>query len=88
MQMFSIISGLDSGSKPHIRSETIQIFIYLINIENFVLMERVIMPRWVYCCKPLNWTFLYYENVFVKFSVLIRVLDLISFPRLSRDSFI
>ena len=35
------ITGFDSDSSAHFRSESVQRFIYLIGIEHFVLMERV-----------------------------------------------
>ena len=41
MQMFSSISGFDSGSRAHFRPESLQRFIYSNQIEHFVLMERV-----------------------------------------------
>ena len=41
MQMFFLISGFDSGSLAHYRSDTVQRFIYLIKVEHFVLMESV-----------------------------------------------
>ena len=37
---------------------------------------------------PLNWIYLYDADVFFQFSILIRILDLISDPNQSRDSFI
>ena len=40
------------------------------------------------CIKSLNWTYLYDADVFLQFRVLIRVLELISVPNHSRDSFI
>ena len=36
----------------------------------------------------LNWVYLYDADVFFQFSILIRILDLISDPNQSRDSFI
>ena len=41
MQMFSSISGFDSGSGAHFHSESVQRFIYCNKIEHFTLMERV-----------------------------------------------
>ena len=40
MQMFSSISGFDSGSLAHFRPESVQRFICFNQIEHFVLMER------------------------------------------------
>ena len=39
-------------------------------------------------CNSLNWTYLYDADGFLQFRVLIRVLELISVPNESRDSFI
>ena len=41
MQMFSPISGFDSGSRADFRPESLQSFMYFNQIEHFVLMERV-----------------------------------------------
>ena len=61
---------------------------YFNQIEHFVLMERVCQCLWSQCIKSLNWTYLYDADVFLQFRVLIRVLELISVPNHSRDSFI
>ena len=55
----------------------------MIKIENFVLLERVIMPRWALVSLSLNWTYLNNADVFLKFGVLIRVRYIISFPKQS-----
>ena len=41
MQMFPSISGFDSASSAHFRPESLQGFIYFIQIEHFVLKQRV-----------------------------------------------
>ena len=41
MQMFSLISGFNSGSGAHFHSESVQRFIYFYKIKHFTLMERV-----------------------------------------------
>ena len=41
MQMFSINFGFDSASRAHFRPESLQRFIYFIQIQHFVLMQRV-----------------------------------------------
>ena len=46
---------------------------------------RVIWSKWY---NPLNWTYLYNADVFHQFRVLIRLLERISVPNHSRDSFI
>ena len=45
----------------------------------------VLSSQW---CKSLNWIFLNDAGVFLQFTILIRILELISVPRHSRDSFI
>ena len=41
MQLFPSISGFDSGSRAHLRPESLQRFIYFNQIGHFVLMERL-----------------------------------------------
>ena len=41
MQMFSFNLGFDSASSAHFRPESLQKFINFIQIELFVLMQRV-----------------------------------------------
>ena len=44
--------------------------------------------HWIDWCNSLNWTYLYDADGFLQFRVLIRVLELISVPNESWDSFI
>ena len=46
---------------------------------------RVIKNSWY---NSLNWSYLYHADAFFQFRVLIRVLELISIPNHSRDSYI
>ena len=40
------------------------------------------------CNNSLNWSYLYHADAFFHFQSLIRILDIISIPNLSRDSII
>ena len=48
----------------------------------------IVSVHWSQWCNSLNWTYLYDADGFLQFRVLIRVLELISVPNNSRDSFI
>ena len=64
--------------------------------DSFILINPTLCPRggrlfivhWSQRCKSLNWTYHYDADGFLQFRVLIRVLELISVPNHSRDSFI
>ena len=49
---------------------------------------EIVSVHWSFWCNSLNWTYLYDADVFLQFRVLIRVLELISVPNHSKDSFI
>ena len=49
---------------------------------------EIVSVHWSFCCNSLNWTYLYDADGFLQFRVLIRVLELISVPNHSKDSFI
>ena len=49
---------------------------------------EIVSVHWSFWCNSLNWTYLYDADGFLQFRVLIRVLELISVPNHSRDSFI
>ena len=49
---------------------------------------EIVSVHWSFWCNSLNWTYLYDGDVFLQFRVLIRVLELISVPNHSKDSFI
>ena len=46
MQMFYSISGFDSASRAHLRSESVMRFIYFNKNKHFVLMEWVCWAQW------------------------------------------
>ena len=45
MQMFYSISGFDSASRAHLRSESVMRFIYFNKFKHFVLMEWVLWAQ-------------------------------------------
>ena len=49
---------------------------------------EIVSVHWSQWCNSLNWTYPYDADGFLQFRVLIRVLELISDPKHSRDSFI
>ena len=49
---------------------------------------EIVSVHWSVWCNSLNWTYLYIADGFLQFQVLIRVLELISVPNESWDSFI
>ena len=49
---------------------------------------EIVSVHWRQWCNSLNWTYLYHADGFLQFRGLIRVLELISVPNHSRDSFI
>ena len=60
----------------------------LIKINTLSSWREVVRVHWGLWCNSLNWTYLYDADGFLQFRVLIRVLELISVPNDSRDSFI
>ena len=60
----------------------------LIKLNTLSSWMEIVTVHWSQWCNSLNWTYLYDADGFLQFSVLIRVLELISVPNHSRDSFI
>ena len=60
----------------------------LIKSNNLSSWRLIVRFHWIQWCNSLNWTYLYDSDGFLQFPVLIRVLELISVPNHSRDSFI
>ena len=85
---FSSISGFDSDSRAHFRTESVQRLINYNKIEYFVHRRRVVYFKWKYSFMYLNWTYPYDSDVFVQFRVLIRISEPNSVSNQSRDSFI
>ena len=85
---FLSIFDFYSDSKPHFWSESVQRFIYCKKIGYFVHRRRLYFVIVNLCYHSLNWVYLYDAEVFFQFSILIRILNLISDPRQPRDSFI
>ena len=89
MQMFSfkfgfLIRVLQPISVPnHSRDSCI-----LIKLNTLYSWKECVSVYWSQCINSLDWTYLYDADVFLQFRVLIRVLELISVPNRSRDSFI
>ena len=85
---FLSIFDFDSDSRPHFRSESAQRFIYCKELNSLSIREEFVRSNWNYCYHSLDWIYLYDADVFFQFSILIRILDLISDPNQPRDSFI
>ena len=60
----------------------------LIKFNTLSSWMEIVTVHWSQWCNSLNWTYLYDADGFLQFPVLIRVLELISVPNHSRDSFI
>ena len=60
----------------------------LIRFKPLSSCPEIVSVHWSQWCNSHNWTYLYDADVFLQFRVLIRVLELISVPNHSRDSFI
>ena len=60
----------------------------LIKINTLSVWREIVSVHWSLWCNSLNWTYHYDADGFLQFRVLIRVLELISVPNESRDSFI
>ena len=88
MQMFYSIFDFVSDFRPHFQPETAQRFINSNKIEYFVHRRRLNFVIVNLCYHSLNWIYLYDADVFFQFSIFIRILNLISDPNQSRDSFI
>ena len=88
MQMDSFNFELNTDSRPHLRSESFQRFIILIKFNTLYSCPEIVCVHWKLRCNSLNWTYHYDADGFLQFPVLIRVLELISVPNHSKDSFI
>ena len=88
MQRFPFIFDFDSDSRPNFRSESFQRFIYFNKIGYFFHKRRVFKDHLGFVLPITRWIFLYDADVFFQFSVMIRILDLISDPNQSRVSYI
>ena len=60
----------------------------LIKFNTLSIQREIVSVHWSQWFNSLNWTYLYDADGFLQFRVLIRVLELISVPNESRDSFI
>ena len=60
----------------------------LIKFNTLSSCPEIVSVHWKLRCNSLNWTYLYDADGFLQFRVLIRVLEIISVPNQSRDSFI
>ena len=60
----------------------------LIKLNIWFSWKECVDVNWSQWHRSLNWTYLYDADVFLQFRVMIRILDLISVPNQSRDSFI
>ena len=64
--------------------------------DSFIIIKLNPLHSWKKCVRAnsnlwnnsLNWSYLYVADAFFQFSVLIRILDVISIPKPTRDSFI
>ena len=82
------ISGFDSGSRILISvpNESRESCI-LIEFNILSSWREVVRVHWSQWCNSLNWTYLYDADGFLQFRVMFRVLEPISVPNESRDSF-
>ena len=60
----------------------------VIKLNTLSTCPEIVSVHWNLGSNSLNWTYLYDADGFLQFRVLIRVLELISVPNHSRDSFI
>ena len=60
----------------------------LIKFNTLSIWREIVSVHWSQWCNSLNWTYLYDADGFLQFRVLIRVLEPISVPNESKDSFI
>ena len=84
---FLRIFDFDSDSRPYFRSKWVQRYIYCNKIGYFVHKRRVCKEQCELVLPITKWIFLYDADVFFQFSIMIRILDLISDPNQSRDSY-
>ena len=84
LQFRVLIRVLELISRPnHSRDSFI-----LLKFNTLSTCPQIVSVHWNLGSISLNWTYLYDANGFLQFRVLIRVLELISVPNHSRDSFI
>ena len=88
MQMDSFNSGLNTGSRAHLRSVSFQRFIILIKFNTLSSCPEIVSVLWKLRCNSLNWPYHYDADGFLQFGVKIRVLEIIYVPTQSKDSFI
>ena len=84
LQFRVMIRGLEPISVPN---ESRDSFI-LIKFNTLSTWREIVSVHWSQWCNSLNWTYLYDADGFLQSRVLIRVLETISVPNESRDSFI
>ena len=82
---FLSIFDFESDSRPHFRPESVQRLIYFIKLDTLSIREVFIRSNGNSCYHSINWIYLYDADVFFQFSILFRILDLISDPNQSRD---
>ena len=82
---FGVLNGvLEPISVPN---ESRDSFISII-FNTLSIWREIVSVLWSLWCNSLNWTYLYDADGFLQYRVLIRVLELISVPNESSDSFI
>ena len=82
---FGVLNGvLEPISVPN---ESRDSFISII-FNTLSIWREIDSVLWSLWCNSLNWTYLYDADGFLQYRVLIRVLELISVPNESSDSFI
>ena len=82
------IFDFDSDSRPNYDPNQSRDSYILIKLDTLSIREVFIRTNGNSCYRALNWIYLYDADVFFQFSILIRILDLISDPNQSRDSYI
>ena len=85
---FLSIFDFDSDSRPNSDPNQSRDSYILIKLDTLSIREVFIRTNGNSCYRALNWIYLYDADVFLQFSILIRILDLISDPNQSRDSYI
>ena len=85
---FLSIFDFDSDSRPHFRSESFQRFIYFTKIGYFVHKRRVCKEQWELVLQITKLDISIWCRCFLSIFDFIRILDLISDPNQSRDSYI
>ena len=85
---FLLINDFNSDSRSYFRSESVQRFIYFIKIGYFVHKRRVGKLQWELVLPFTKLDISLWCRCFLAILILIRILDLISDPNQSRDSYI